>query len=315
VSKAAGSAIRIGSRGSALALAQAGAVAAAIEAIESADVQVEVVPIKTAGDVRGGGDKSRFVKEIEKALLQREVDLAVHSAKDVPAALPEGLELVGAPLAEDARDALVGARSLEELPSGARVGTSSLRRRSQLLALRGDLEIVALRGNVDTRLAALDAGRYDAIVLAIAGLRRLGRVTEAVTVLSIEEIVPAPGQGILALEARADDERARSLAGALSDEGTLVRLAAERALVRALDASCHTPIGANARLSGAGESGRIEIEAYVGLPDGREWIRDRHAVSGGGREAAGEAGREMARRLVGAGAADLLRAADAAASD
>jgi hydroxymethylbilane synthase len=305
--EAATATVRIGTRGSALALAQAGLVAAAIARLPG-EARVELVPIKTTGDLRRGADKSRFVKEIEEALLRAEIDLAVHSAKDVPATLPDGLELVGSPAAEDARDALVGARSLDDLPQAATVGTSSLRRRSQLLALRPDLEIAPLRGNVDTRLGAFHAGRFDAIVLACAGLRRLGRDAEAGGVLSVDALVPAPGQGILVLEAREDDERARSLASGLSDETTLARLAAERAVVTALDASCHTPIGVHAEVS----AGAIEIDAYVGLPDGREWIRDRHRSADKSPPEA--VGREAARRLTSAGAAGLLEAAEAEAA-
>jgi hydroxymethylbilane synthase len=263
---------------------------------------VELVPITTSGDKHtadAGSDKSRFVKEIEDALLAGEIDLAVHSAKDVPGELPQGLALVGSPAPEDARDALVGAGSLEQLPEGARVGTSSLRRRSQLLAFRADLELVDLRGNVDTRLAKLREERLDAIVLALAGLRRLGRDAEAGAVLDVEQVVPAPGQGVLALEAREGDERASALAGAISDDAASSRLAAERALVVALEASCHTPIGAFAAVM----DGRIQMDAYVGSPDGREWIRDRCDADGSDPAAAGTA---LARRLISAGAAELL---------
>jgi hydroxymethylbilane synthase len=270
-------------------------------------VKVELVPITTAGDrPRGPGsvsDKSRFVKEIEEALLEGEVDLAVHSAKDVPGALPDGLAIVGTPPAEDARDAIVGgARSIEELPEGGRVGTSSLRRRSQLLAIRPDLEVAELRGNVDTRLRKLAEGSYDAIVLAHAGLRRLEREAEASAVLDIRSFVPAPGQGILALESRADDSGISAAVARISDDHALARLAAERALVATLDASCRTPVGAHAYAEG----GAFRVEAYVGLPDGREWIRD--AVTGNGRDPAA-LGRSLAERMLAAGAGDLLRRA------
>jgi hydroxymethylbilane synthase len=291
----------IGTRGSALALAQARSVAAALAANGTA---VELIPIKTTGDTGGAArDKSRFVKEIEEALFDGRVDLAVHSAKDVPSELPDGLELVAAPAAEDASDALVGAASLADVPAGARVGTSSLRRRSQLLALRPDVELAELRGNVDTRLGRLVDGRYEAIVLALAGLRRLGRDTEAGHVFDPDEVVPAAGQGILVLEARKDDATAIDAARCISDATTMSRLAAERALVRGLDASCRTPVAAHARLRDAS----IEVQAYVGLPNGGEWVRDRIERAASDPAAAGE---ELAERMLAAGAGDILRRAE-----
>jgi len=262
----------------------------------------ELVPIRTAGDRGAGDDKSRFVKEIEEALLRGDVDLAVHSAKDVPGELPEGLSIVGAPPAEDARDALVAsAGSIEELPAGARVGTSSLRRRSQLLAIRPDLAVTDLRGNVDTRLSKVAKGDFEAIVLALAGLRRLGRESGA-TPIDVEQMVPAPGQGVLALEAREGDARVAELARAISDGHALVRLDAERAAVVALEASCRTPIGVHARIDGE----RLRIHAFAGLPDGSEWIRDE--VEGDTADAAGIA-HALAERMIAAGADDLLRRA------
>jgi hydroxymethylbilane synthase len=273
------------------------------------------VPIKTAGDRRRGADKSRFVKEIEEALLGGDVDLAVHSAKDVPGVVPDGLAIVGAPPAEDARDALVGTarrpdhraiRSLDELPEGARVGTSSLRRRSQLLAIRPDLDVAELHGNVDTRLRKQADGGYDAIVLALAGLRRLGREAAAGAIFDPETFLPAPGQGVLALEARANDPAVAAVVAKLGDETSLARLSAERALVEALDTSCHTPVGAYAQL----QNGSLRIDGYVGLPDGREWIRDR--VEGGSGDPAALA-RKLAERMLSAGAEELLRRAEAAA--
>jgi hydroxymethylbilane synthase len=266
------------------------------------------VPIATAGDEGRPSppqDKSRFVKEIEEALLRGEVDLAVHSAKDVPADLPPGLAIVAAPAAEDARDALVGSSgSLDELPEGARIGTSSLRRRSQLLAIRPDLDLAELRGNVDTRLRKLADGDHDAIVLALAGLRRLGRDGEASGVLEVDDFVPAAGQGILALEARADDAGVAELARRLSDETSVARLHAERAVVKALGTSCYTPVGVHASAVDQG----LRIDAYVGLPDGSEWIRDR--VKGNGDVAT--LGKELAERMLNAGAGEILRRAEAA---
>lgn len=285
--------MRLGTRGSALALAQARLVA------EMLGAEVELVPIKTSGDLgRGAGeDKSRFVREIEAALLRGEVDLAVHSAKDVPGELPAGLAIAGVPERADPRDALCGAASISELGEGAAVGTSSLRRRSQLLALRPDLDVREVRGNVDTRLGKLAAGEYAALVLARAGLERLGR-SEGEPI-SEAEMTPAPGQGCLALEARADDPEACRLAEAVTHRESLVELTAERAVVTALGATCHTPVGARARLEGDS----LTLDAYAGLPDGSTWVRD--TLEGAASEPA-DLGREVAERMLAAGARDVL---------
>ena len=297
--------LRLGTRASALALAQARLVA------ERLDGEVDVVPLRVSGDERSqgqpppGGDKGRFVKELEEALLDDDIDLAVHSAKDVPSELPDGLAIVGVPERADPRDAVCGASSLAELPDGAAVGTSSLRRRSQLLALRPDLRVEGLRGNVDTRLSRLAAGEFDALVLAAAGLERLGRAREGVPV-DAAELTPAPGQGCLALEARADDERAARAAATITDRDALAELTAERAVARGLDASCRTPLGAHAELSGGG----LGVSAFVGLPDGAIWARD--AVAGDATDPSA-LGAEVAARLLAAGAAGILAAADGAA--
>ena len=241
------------------------------------------------------------MKEIDEALLAGEVDLAVHSAKDVPGQLPDGVEIAAVPAGEDPRDALVGTGStVEELPSGARVGTSSLRRRAQLLAVDPALAVLPLRGNVDTRLRKLADGEYDAIVLALAGLRRLGRDHRAQP-LDLETFVPAPGQGLLALETRRDDP-AKAAVAALEDVAARSRLTAERAVVEELGASCHTPVGAHAVMDG----GRLTLHAFAGLPDGSEWITDR--LDAGVGDAA-SAGRDLARRMLAAGAGELLRRA------
>jgi hydroxymethylbilane synthase len=248
-------------------------------------------------------DKTRFVKEIEDALLAGHVNLGVHSAKDVPSELPDGLAIVGVPERADARDALCGVDSLDDLREGAVVGTASLRRRSTLLALRPDLEVRDLRGNVDTRLARLAEGSFDAVVLAQAGLARLGRGDEGAPI-DAERFVPAPGQGCLVLEARADDEgMAEAAAGRLTDRDALTCLTAERALVQALDASCHTPIGAHAVSAGD----VLRLTAFVGLPDGSHWIRDQ--LDGATAEPAA-LGVAVGERLVAAGAAELLREAE-----
>jgi hydroxymethylbilane synthase len=269
----------------------------------------ELVPIRTSGDEGGRrasapGDKSRFVKEIEEALLAGEVDLAVHSAKDVPAVLPDGLAIVGVPERADSRDALCGAPSLDSLGEGATVGTSSLRRRAQLLALRPDLRVEELSGNVDTRLRKLADGSYDAVVLAVAGLVRLGRAGEGEP-LDAAALVPASGQGCLALEARAGDDAMLELGARLTHRDSLVRLTAERALVTALDATCRTPVAAHARL----DSDELTLDAFVGMPDGSTWIRDSVA---GDASTPSDLGAEVADRLLSAGAAELLERAETA---
>lgn len=247
------------------------------------------------------GDKGRFVSAIEEALLAGDADLAVHSAKDVPGELARGLAIVGVPAREDARDALCGAASLDGLAEGAIVGTTSLRRRSQLLAVRPDLDLRELRGNVDTRLARLADGDYDAIVLARAGLVRLARDSEGEAV-DANVMTPAPGQGCLALEARADDDRAAEVSAAVTDPAALACLTVERALVAALDATCDTPVGAYATLSG----GTLTVAAYAGAPDGSAWVRDRIEDDGGDPAALG---REAAERMLAAGAREILAAA------
>jgi hydroxymethylbilane synthase len=281
-------------------------------------LKVELVEITTSGDERAGttgpsspspaalaaagepGDKSRFVKEIEEALLAGNADLAVHSAKDVPGQLPGGLAIVGVPVREDARDALCGAESIEVIPRGARVGTSSLRRRSQVLLTRDDLEVVELRGNVDTRLRRLARGDVDVLVLALAGLRRLGR-TEG-TPIPAETMTPAPGQGCLVLEGPVGDDRVADLAGRLTDRDALVSLTAERAVMSTLEATCRTPVGAHAALRV--ENPRVlTIDTFVGRSEGDGWIRDRVE---GGAETPAELGCQAAKRLLAAGAGEML---------
>jgi len=295
--------VRLGTRGSALALAQAETVAKALGG-------AELVPMKTSGDspspAAGPDDKSRFVREIERALLDGEVDLAVHSAKDLPSELPEGLEIAGVPEREDPRDAFVGAASsLEELPEGARVGTSSLRRRSLLLSLRPDLAVEELRGNVDTRLGRIESGDFDGIVLAAAGLIRLGRADAISFAFDPGEMTPAPGQGALAIEARHDgNDEAVTLAQTITDRGALAALSCERAAVASLEASCNTPVGVHAELT---DGGRMRVRGFCGLPDGSEWIRDEAVADASGPQALGE---ELAERMRGAGASELLASAE-----
>jgi hydroxymethylbilane synthase len=281
--------VRIGTRGSALALVQARQVAELLGGGEGH----ELVEVVTSGD-RGEAvsDKERWVRELDSALLDGSVDCAVHSAKDVPAQLPEGIVIAAVPPRADPRDALCGAATLAALGPGARVGTSSLRRAAQLRALRDDLAVVDLRGNVDTRLRKLEDGDYDAIVLAAAGLARLGR-GDAGTPL--DELVPASGQGCLAVTTRAGEE---SLVAAIDDPAAARVLAAERALVGALEADCHTPVGAYAQVLGSNE---LRLRAFVGAADGSAWVRDE--LDGSEPEGLGAA---VAQRLLSAGAREVL---------
>ena len=286
--------IRIATRGSALALAQAGQVAELLGGAELIECSSEGEP----------GDKGRFVRGVERALLAGEAEIGVHSAKDLPAEMPEGLEIAAVPVREDPADVWIGpGSSLDDVPEGARVGTASLRRRAQLLAARADLRVSEMHGNVDTRLRKLAEDEVDAIVLAAAGLRRLGRGDEVSFAIPAEAMTPAAGQGALVLQARADDEEAIAAAAAIADETALRELTAERTVVALLEATCATPIGVHARVEGEA----IEVEAFVGLPDGSEWIRDR--VMGDAGEPAA-AGALLAERLLGAGARDILDRAE-----
>jgi len=282
--------IRLGTRASALALAQAKLVAAAL-----AD-EVELVTITTSGD-RGEGlnDKSRWTSALEAALLAGKIDIAVHSAKDVPGELADGTAIAAIPARAGTLDALCGFADFASIVPGARVGTSSIRRTAQLRAKRDDIEIVELRGNVDTRLRKLADGEVDALVLAEAGLTRLGRESEIGCLLS--EFVPAPGQGALLVQARAGDERARTI----NDPEAERCVIAERALASYLNATCHTPLGAST-VPASGTD--VTLSAWVGLPDGSHWIAD---------ELTGPAehiGAQVAERMLAAGARELLAQAE-----
>ncbi len=297
--------MRLGTRASRLALVQAQLVAQALGG------GCEIVPITTRGDRGAGGDdKSRWVAELEEALAQGRIDLAVHSAKDLPGELARGLELLGTPARGAREDVLVGAGALAELREGARVGTSSIRRLAQLRAVRPDLELVELRGNVDTRLAKLEdpARSLDAVVLARAGLERLAIARADAASLDPARFVPAPGQGALALEGRAHDERARTAADAVTDPETFTCLLAERALARELDASCHTPLGAMATPAA---DGGLRLRAWVGLPDGSAWASDERE---GALSRPEELAAEVGARLRAVGAAELLARAQAMAA-
>ncbi len=298
--------LRIGTRGSKLALAQSEWVKKRIEG-RHPHAQVQLVRIKTTGDkildspLAKIGGKGLFVKEIEEALLNERVDLAVHSMKDVPAALPEGLVLATFPEREDPHDAFVSidCPNLDRLPQGARVGTGSLRRAAQLLHIRPDLELLPLRGNVDTRLRKLEAGEFQAIILAAAGMRRLGFEDRITQLLSSEQILPAIGQGALGLEVRHDDEETIGLINFLNDEETQVTVEAERAFLKELEGGCQVPIAAFSRLNG----GRLDLEGMVAELDGSKIIRDRIT---GARNEAEDMGIRLARRLLTSGADEIL---------
>jgi hydroxymethylbilane synthase len=294
--------LRLGTRGSPLALAQAEMVRKAIAAAHgfAADL-IELVVIRTSGDriqdrpLAEAGGKGLFTKEIEEALSDGRIDLAVHSSKDMPTVLPDGLILTAFLPREDVRDVLVArtAKSLDALPRGARVGTASLRRQAQLLRKRRDLEVVALRGNVETRLRKIGEGEADATLLALAGLKRLGLVDAATAVLEVDEFLPAVGQGAIGIETRANDDKTRALLEAIDHADTATALACERSFLAVLDGSCRTPIAGHASVAG----GKVEFRGMVLKPDGSEAFEA--ARSGATVDAAAlgaDAGRELKRR-------------------
>ncbi|HEY3918628.1 MAG TPA: hydroxymethylbilane synthase [Stellaceae bacterium] len=270
-------ALRIGSRGSKLALRQAEELRTRLVAAHpelGASGAIESVVIRTTGDrvtdrpLAEIGGKGLFIKELEEALRDSRIDLAIHSLKDMPAFLPDGFSIAAHLPREDARDALIArgrAASLRDLPRGASVGTSSPRRQAQLLNLRPDLTIVPLRGNVDTRLAKIADGAADATVLALAGLKRLGRESEASAVLSAAEMLPAATQGVIAVEIRDDDARMRTLLAAINHRQTAICASAERALLETINGDCGTPVAALATLDG----NRIALDAMLLSPDGK----------------------------------------------
>ncbi|MBK5101220.1 MAG: hydroxymethylbilane synthase [Desulfobacteraceae bacterium] len=298
--------LKIGTRGSKLALAQSRWVKEEVEARHS-HVQVELVRIRTKGDkiidspLSKLGGKGLFVKEIEDALLRRQVHVAVHSMKDVPSELPGELTLSVFPCREDPSDALISEedRTLEELPRGARVGTSSLRRAAQLLHIRPDLEVVALRGNVDTRLKKLDSGDLHAIILATAGLKRLGFAHRISEILPIECILPAIGQGALGLELRRDDEETLDLLEFLNHEPTQKTVTCERAFLKELEGGCQVPIAGFARI----DEKSLHLRGLVAELDGSTLIRDEIT---GENEKAEEIGIALAKRLLDSGADKIL---------
>jgi len=294
--------VRIGTRGSPLALAQARQVRERLAAAHGLPIdRIELVVIRTTGDmVRDRplaelGGKGLFTKEIEEALLARTIDLAVHSAKDMRTVLPPGLAITAVLPREDARDVFISrkAKTLPDLPQGAVVGTASLRRQALVKRLRPDLAVVSFRGNVETRLRKVDAGEVDATLLALAGLKRLGLAEAATAVLSLDEFLPAVGQGIIAIEARADDSSTRALLDAVNHADTATVLAAERAFLAVLDGSCRTPIAGHATV----DAGRLHFRGLIAKPDGSEVFETRREGAKADAVALGaDAGRELRER-------------------
>ena len=298
--------LRIATRKSPLALWQAEHVATRLREAH-AGLEVALVPISTKGDriqdrsLAAIGGKGLFIKELEIALEEHRADIAVHSMKDVPSDLPDGFVIAAVLPRADPRDALLSAKAsrLEDLPEGARVGTSSLRRQAQLLSKRPDLQIQALRGNVDTRLRRLDDGELDAIILACAGLIRMGWESRITARLDPRACLPAVSQGIIGIECRSDAQHARSILGILNDPLTRAAMDAERAFAQRLGGSCQSPIAAYATLDGE----RLALEGLVAEPDGSRLLRD--AITGGADEAS-NLGQRLADRVLAAGADRLL---------
>jgi hydroxymethylbilane synthase len=304
--------MKIGTRASALALAQSRWVAEQLRAAGVADVNL--VEMVSSGDkevhrplaeIAGLG---AFTREIELALLANEVDLAVHSLKDLPTTLPEGLTLAAVPVREDVRDTLItaGGLQLADLPAGARVGTSSQRRAAQILAMRPDVKCVEIRGNVPTRIQRVDEGAFDATLLALAGLRRLGLAHRASQIFEPAQILPAVGQGALGLETREGDAQTRSAVARLSDPDVYASVLAERSLLRALGGGCRMPLGAWGRVEG----GRLKLDGCACSLDGKRVLRAAAEGAPGDAEALGL---EVARQLEARGAKALL--AESAAAD
>jgi hydroxymethylbilane synthase len=291
--------LRIGTRGSPLALAQAHMVRDALAAAHGFDpAGIEIVTIRTSGDriqdrpLGDVGGKGLFTKEIEDALLAGEVDLAVHSAKDLTTILPQGLMVAACLPREDARDAFISrkAASLAALAKGATLGTASLRREAQVRRLRPDLNVVPLRGNVETRIRKLEEGAMDATILALAGLKRLGRADAATAILEPRDFLPAVGQGAIAIQARENDEVTREALAAINHPATITALVAERAFLEVLDGSCRTPIGGHAVVA----NDRLQLRGMIIRPDGSE--AHEAAREGSVRDAAAlgaDAGREL----------------------
>jgi hydroxymethylbilane synthase len=300
--------LRIGSRGSPLALTQARLVRDRIAAAHGSDPEhISIEAIRTTGDMiqdrplAEAGGKGLFTKEIEEALLAGRIDLAVHSAKDVPTFLPRGLSLTAYLPREDARDVLISSRAgtLQELPSGATVGTASPRRQAIVKRKRPDLQVVSLRGNVETRLRKLSQGEADATILALAGLKRLALTNAIATIMSADEFLPAVGQGAIVVEAREDDRRTRDLLARINHADTATALTCERAFLAVLDGSCRAPIAGHATLAG----GRVAFRGMIFTPDGSQCFET--SRSGNWRDAAA-LGTDAGRELKSLGGADFF---------
>jgi hydroxymethylbilane synthase len=297
-----GAVLRVGTRGSPLALAQANEIRSRLAAIHGfPPARITLHVISTTGDMVSdrplaqAGGKGLFTKEIEEALVAGEIDIAVHSAKDMPTLLPPGLAIAAVPPREDARDVFISrkAASLGDLPQRASVGTASLRRQALVKRRRPDLAVVNFRGNVETRLRKLDAGAVDATLLALAGLKRLGLAEKATAILAIDEFLPAVGQGIIAVEARADDARVLPLLAALNDPIAASALAAERAFLAVLDGSCRTPIAGHATI----HAGRLHFRGLIAKPDGSRYFdTEREGQTGDAVLLGADAGRELRER-------------------
>ena len=300
--------IIIGTRGSKLALWQANHIASAIRE-EHPDALVVTKVIQTTGDRMQSmplsqiGGKGLFTKEIEEAMMAGEVDLAIHSLKDVPTELPEGLEIAVVTKRAHPGDAFISAdfKSVDDLPRGAKVGTSSLRRGAQLLHYRPDLEIIPLRGNVDTRLSKLDSDEFDAIVLAVSGLTRLGWESRITQVLPYEICLPAVGQGALGLEIRSDDEATCNMIAFLEDATTRYSIEAERSFLAHLDGSCQVPFGVHGKVKG----GEVELEGAILSLDGKICVREKMSAPVNNAK---ELGIELAEKLAQAGGREILEA-------
>jgi len=303
--------IKIATRKSILALWQSEHIKARIESKHN-DIKVELVGMKTKGDVildtplAKIGGKGLFTKELEDSMLKGETDIAVHSLKDVPVVFPEGLKLAAICSREDTRDAMISEKfaKFSDLPHGAKVGTTSLRRKMQLLIMRPDLEIISLRGNVQTRLRKLKEGEFDAIILAMAGINRLNIKAEVAHIYTFgfDEMIPAMGQGALGVEAR-DEKQILDEISFLNDENAVIETTIERDFVSVLEGGCQVPIGISARLKGD----EISIDAIVGLPDGSEYIKDSLKTS---KDKFQSIGKELAHKFIEKGARELLKRAE-----
>ncbi|WP_462103901.1 hydroxymethylbilane synthase [Campylobacter concisus] len=303
--------IKIATRKSILALWQSEHIKVRIESKHN-DIKVELIGMKTKGDVildtplAKIGGKGLFTKELEDSMLKGETDIAVHSLKDVPVVFPEGLKLAAICSREDTRDAMISEKfaKFSDLPHGAKVGTTSLRRKMQLLIMRPDLEIISLRGNVQTRLRKLKEGEFDAIILAMAGINRLNIKAEVTHIYTFgfDEMIPAMGQGALGVEAR-DEKQILKQIDFLNDENAVIETTIERDFVSVLEGGCQVPIGISARLKGD----EISIDAIVGLPDGSEFIKDSLKTS---KDKFQSVGKELAHKFIEKGAKELLRRAE-----